>query len=120
MAAFQRFSRHRRMRDGPGGTAFALHRGFYKPTSAGRMSRHIAMKNAPPVMRSNEKAIQNAEGDGWYRKEIHRSNGFTMIAHKRRPPDFWLRVSGCFPHPAQHSSLRKIEAEHFHLSRLSS
>ncbi len=49
---------------------------------AGRMSGHIAVNNAPPVMRNHEEAIENAEGERWHRKEVHRGDGLSMVTQK--------------------------------------
>src|ERR1035441_1368793 len=78
-----------------------------------RMASHIPVKNTPPVMRDDEKAVQHSEGQRWHSEEIHRGDGFTMIAQKGRPSPGRLRTPRRFPHPTQHRSLRKIEAEHF-------
>ncbi len=79
---------------------------------AGWMSRHIEMKNSPPVVRDDKEAIENAEGECWHGEEVHRCDGFAMIAQKGRPSLCWLRTPGRFPHPAQNASFRNIEAEH--------
>jgi hypothetical protein len=52
---------------------------------AGRVFGHIAVKDAPPIMRNDEEAVENAEGERRHGEEIHRGDGFTMIAQKRRP-----------------------------------
>src|ERR1035441_9815307 len=78
-----------------------------------RMASHIPVKNTPPVMRHDEKAVQHSEGQRWHSEEIHRGDGFTMIAQKGRPSPGRLRTPRRFSHPTRHRSLRKIEAEHF-------
>jgi hypothetical protein len=45
-------------------------------------------------------------------EEVHRSNVFTMIAEKGRLSPCRLMVARPLSHPAQHGSLRNIEAEH--------
>src|SRR5579863_181115 len=77
-----------------------------------RMARHLTLKNAPPVMRDDEKAVEHSEGQRGHSKEIHRGDGFPMIAQKRCPSLGRLRTPGRSPHPAQHGSLRNIEAKH--------
>ena len=78
-----------------------------------RMASHLALKNTPSVMRDDEKAVEHSEGQRRHSKEIHRGDGLTMIAQKGRPSFGWLRTPRRSPHPAQHGSLRKIEAKHF-------
>jgi hypothetical protein len=70
------------------------------------------MKDAPPVMRNDEEAVENAKGQRRNCEEIHRGDSFTMIAQKSRPSFSRLRTSRCFPHPAQDGSLRNIETQH--------
>ena len=78
-----------------------------------RMARHLTLKNAAPVMRDDEKAVEHSEGQRWHGKEIHCGDGFPMIAQKGRPLLGRLRTPRRSLHPAQHGSLRKIEAKHF-------
>ena len=78
-----------------------------------RMAGHLALKNTPPIMRDDEKAVQHSEGQRWHCKEIHRGDGFPMIAQKGRPSRGRLWTARRSPHPAQYGSLRKIEAKHF-------
>jgi len=67
-------------------------------------------------MRNHEEAVQNAEGERWHSEEVHRANGFTMVAQERRPPSCRLGIARSLSHPAQHGSLRNIEAEHLQLA----
>src|SRR6476646_4016595 len=78
-----------------------------------RMARHLTLKNTPPVMRDDEKAVVHSEGQRWHCKEIHCGDGFPMIAQKSRPSLGRLRTPRRSPHPAQYGSFRKIEAKHF-------
>src|SRR5450631_4543674 len=78
-----------------------------------RMASHLTLKNTPPVVRDDEKAVEHSESQRWDGKEIHRGDGFPMIAQKSRPPLGRPRTPRRSPHPAQHGSLRKIEAKHF-------
>src|ERR1700694_1570665 len=80
---------------------------------ARRMTSPLTLKNKPPVMRDDEKAVEHSEGQSRDGKEIHRGDGFPMIAEKGRPSLGRLRTPRRPPHPAQHGSLRKIEAKHF-------
>jgi hypothetical protein len=51
---------------------------------AGRVPGHIAVEDAPAIMRNDKEAVENAESQRWHSKEIHCCNGFPMIAQKRR------------------------------------
>jgi hypothetical protein len=84
--------------------------------SAGRVSCHIAMQDSPPVMRNNEEAIKHTESERRHGEEIHRCDSLAMIAQKRRPSICRLGIPRRFSHPAQHCSLRNIEAEHLQLT----
>ena len=77
-----------------------------------RMFRHVPMENALPIMGYHEEAIEHSEGERRHGEEIHRGNGLAMIAQKRRPSFGRLRTPRSFPHPAQHRSLRQVEAQH--------
>src|SRR5208283_2440230 len=57
-------------------------------------------------------AVEYAKRERRHGEEIHRCNGLAMVAQKRRPSFGLFRVSRRSPHPAQHGSLRNIEAEH--------
>jgi hypothetical protein len=83
---------------------------------AARLFGHITLKDAPPVVRDDEEAVENAEDERWHGEEVHRGDGFAMIAQKRRPSFCWLGIPRSLSHPAQHSSLRNIEAEHLQFS----
>jgi hypothetical protein len=78
-----------------------------------RMASHLTLRDAPPVMRDDEKAVEHSEGQPWRSKEIHRDDGFPMIAEKSCPSLGWLGIPPRSPHPAQRGSLVKIEAKHF-------
>jgi hypothetical protein len=43
------------------------------------------VKNAPPVMRNDEEAVENAEGERRHGEEVHCGNGFAVVAQERRP-----------------------------------
>ena len=76
------------------------------------MLRHMAAENSPSIMRNDKEAIQRAEGERRHGKEIHRSDGFPMIAQKGRPSLCPIRIPWRFPHPAQHGPFRNVEAKH--------
>ena len=83
---------------------------------AGRMSGHIEVKDAPPVVGDDKEAIENTEGERWLSEEVHRCDDFTVVLQERRPSLCWLRISRRSSHPSQHRSLRDIEAEHLELA----
>ena len=80
---------------------------------AGRMPGEVAVQNSPPVVRDDEEAVKHAEGERGHSEEVHRGDGFAMVAQKPRPSFGRLRISRSFLHPTQHGSLRDVEAEHF-------
>jgi len=49
---------------------------------AGRMLRHVAMQDAPTVMRDHEKAIDYLKRERGHSKEVHCSNRFSVVAEK--------------------------------------
>ena len=83
---------------------------------ASGMTRNVEVKNAPAVMANDEEAVQKAERDGGYGKEVHGGDGFAMVAKKGQPTLRWFWVSGRAFHPAGDSSLRNIEAKHEELA----
>ena len=76
------------------------------------MASHLTLK-ITPVVRDDEKAVEHSEGQRRDGKEIHRGDGFPMIAQKSSQALGPLRTPRRSPLPAQHGSLRKIEAKHF-------
>ena len=77
-----------------------------------RMLGHVAMKDTPSIMRDDEEAVKHAERQRRHGKEIHRSDGFPMIAQKGRPSLCRIRIPWRFPHPAQDGPFRNVEAKH--------
>ena len=77
-----------------------------------RTPSDVEVQNAPPIMADDEKAIDHAEGDRWNREEVHRSDGFPVVAQKRKPALGWFGISGCPAHPAGDSSLGEIKTQH--------
>jgi len=76
------------------------------------MLRHIAVENSPPIMGNDEEAIKHAEGDRRYCEEVHRGDGFPMIAQKGRPSLCRFPIPRRLPHPAKHGPFRNVEAKH--------
>jgi hypothetical protein len=52
---------------------------LYNP-GAGRMACDVEVQNATPIMTDDKEAIQYPERDGRHGEEVHRSDGFTVIA----------------------------------------
>jgi hypothetical protein len=77
-----------------------------------RMPGHLAMTDTSSIMRDDKEAVKHAERQRGHSEEIHRSDGFSMIAHKGGPSlcRFWIPRR--FPHPAQHGPFRNVEAKH--------
>jgi len=80
------------------------------------MFGHVEVQNAPPVVRNDEEAVEHAKGQRRHGEEVHRGNGFAMIGEKSCPSICLFRIVWSLPHPAQHGSLRDIEAEHLQFS----
>src|ERR1022692_4720386 len=76
------------------------------------MSGHIAVQDASSVMGDYKKAVECAEGERRYGKEVHCGNGLAMIGPERCPllNGFWS--SWCLSHPAENRPLRDIETKH--------
>jgi hypothetical protein len=48
------------------------------------MASDFTGQNLPPVMRYDEEAVQHSKGQRRHSKEVHRGDGFAMIAQKGR------------------------------------
>ena len=73
---------------------------LYNP-QAGGMPSHVEIWDTPPIVADDEEAVEHAErysGDG---EEVHRSDGFSMIAQKGEPTFGRLGISRCSPHPIE-------------------
>jgi len=49
------------------------------------MSGNVAAENLAAVVTDDKKAIQNAEGECWHRKEVHGCDGRPVIPEEREP-----------------------------------
>jgi hypothetical protein len=74
------------------------------------------MQNASPIMGNYEEAVQHAKGQCRHSEEVHRGDGFPMIAQKGRPWLCRLRGPRRSAHPAQGCPLRNIKAKHRQLA----
>ena len=70
------------------------------------------VQDASAVMSDYEEAVEDAEGEGWHREEVHSSDGFAVVAQKSEPAICPLRISWCPLHPSRDRSFRNVEAEH--------
>lgn len=52
---------------------------LYDPKGS-RISRDAATKNLAPVVRDDEEAVQDTEGERRNGEEVHGGNGFTMVS----------------------------------------
>jgi hypothetical protein len=75
------------------------------------ISRHIEVQDLAPVVADDEKAIQNTKRERWDGKEVHRSNGLTMIPEKRQPSLREIRILRGSPNPSRDTSFREIEPQ---------
>jgi hypothetical protein len=53
--------------------------------SAGGMPRDIEVQDAAKIMADDKEAVEDADVQRWDRKEVHRSDCFTMIGQERKP-----------------------------------
>jgi hypothetical protein len=51
---------------------------------SGRVFGDTAAQDSAPIMSDNEEAVKDAKGQRRHGKEVHRSNGLTVIAQKSR------------------------------------
>jgi len=84
--------------------------------SACRVLGDTTLQDSPPIMRNDEEAVENAEGECRNGEEVHRGNRLTMVVQKSHPSLCRLRTSRSLSHPTQYGSLRNIEAQHLELS----
>jgi len=80
------------------------------------MAGDMAMKDAPAVVRDDEKTIEHAEGQRRHGEKVHCCNRLAVVGKERRPAPGRLRTPWRFSHPTQYASLRDFEAEHLRLS----
>jgi hypothetical protein len=80
------------------------------------MSGDVKVQNSSPAVRNDEETVKHAEGERRHSEEVHRGDGFAMVAQKCRPAFGRLRISRSFLHPTQHGFLRNIEAKHLQFS----
>ena len=52
------------------------------------VSRNIAVQNLSPVVRDDEKAVQNPKRERWDGEEVHRRDGLAMVSEERQLADF--------------------------------
>jgi hypothetical protein len=81
-----------------------------------RIPGNIEVKDSPPVMCDDEEAIQYAEGQRGHGEEIHRRDGFTVVAEESRPSFRRFGAPRRFAHPVQYGSLGDLETKHLELA----
>ncbi len=59
---------------------------------AGRVPGDVDMQDSSTVVTYDEEAIEHTEVNDWNREEIHRGDGFPMIAKEDEPTFCWLGV----------------------------
>ena len=64
------------------------------------MPCHVAAKNRSATMADDEEAIQDSERDRGRGEEIHRRNGFAVVAQERQPAFTQNRSLGSPPVPS--------------------
>ena len=79
---------------------------------ARRMLGDVEVQNASTVVTDDEEAVEHTEGNRWNGEEVHRRDGFPMIAQKGEPAFGRFGISRCSFHPARDRSLGNIETEH--------
>jgi hypothetical protein len=77
------------------------------------MLGYVEMQYVPPIMRDPKEAVQLAKGQRRHREEVHGRDDFAVIAQERSPAFRGFCTPRRFAHPAQHCSLRNVEAQHF-------
>src|SRR5882762_10863142 len=78
--------------------------------------RDIEVQDPPTVVTDHEEAVEDAKRDRWNSEEIHRRNGFPVIAKKREPAFGWPGIPRGSFHPTRNRSFRDIETEHENLA----
>jgi len=68
--------------------------------TARRVLRDIEVQNSPAAMADHKKAVEYTKGDRWGREEIHRRNGFPVIAKEGEPTFGRLGIPWRSLHPA--------------------
>jgi hypothetical protein len=79
---------------------------------AGGVPRDIKVQDTTVIVRHDEKAVEHTERDGGDREEVHRRDGFSMIAQKGEPALGGLGIPGRSTHPAGDGSLTDVEIQH--------
>src|ERR1022692_427102 len=67
---------------------------------------HVAVQDPTPVVADHEEAVQNAEGQGRHREEVHRRNGLAMVPQESQPAPGGVRRSWCSPNPSRNRWFR--------------
>src|ERR1700722_14198405 len=76
------------------------------------MPCYIAEEDSPTVVADDEEAVDHSESERGYGEEIHRRDGFTVVAEERGPTLGRLRPSRCLSHPPKYAPLGDVVAKH--------
>ena len=83
---------------------------------AGRLPGDVDVQDSSTIVTYDEEAVQHTEAHGWNREEIHRGDGFPMIAKEDQPTFGWLGIPRSSFHPTGDRPLGKIEPQHEELT----
>src|ERR1700730_11886274 len=72
----------------------------------------VRVQDATAIVANDKKAVEHTESDCWHGEEVHRRNGFSMVAEKCKPAFRRLGISRRFAHPTGDGSLGNIKSEH--------
>ena len=72
----------------------------------------VKVQDAPTIVADHDEALEKAENDRWDGEEVHRRNGFPMVAKENEPTSCRLSVPGRSFHSTRDRSLGEIKAEH--------
>jgi hypothetical protein len=76
------------------------------------MLGHVEVQDTPMVMGDDEKTVEHTESDRRHSEEIHRCNGFLVVAQESEPAFGWLGISRSTLHPPGDRSLGNFTTQH--------
>jgi hypothetical protein len=72
----------------------------------------VTVQDATAIVADDKKAVEHTESDCWHGEEVHRGDGFPMVAEKCKPAFRRLGISPGFAHPTGDGSLGNSKSEH--------
>jgi hypothetical protein len=69
----------------------------------------VEVQDFPVPVLNDEEAVEQAEGDGWYRKKIERNDRLAMVQEKAQPLFAWVSTAVCGPKIPGDGSFRNNE-----------